>query len=225
MTEATYLKVSTPTFESYQRETTSFSEKRNFSREIDKPKAIENYRSSPKQFRPFQQSPDILSTKVCVELDLVASSVRAINPDASPSIQKTPILPAITITPDEAIAKLLEDPSTKTERQQPEGREKASVAEASMLQTTKAKPCKTVEEADGEDKLDGMLHSISHDLDYLLNRSADVDAETVPAIPSGGTFRRISKPPAPSIIEEIQEENEEDVKVPEAITEVLRTSC
>lgn len=224
MTETPYLEDAATAFETYPRETTSFSEKCTFPRDDTKNRSIESYCSSPKQFRHFQQSPDILSTKVCVELDLVASSVRAIKPDASPSIEKTIPLPAITITPDEAIAKLLEDPSTKTEsneRQQPEGREKVCIGDAPFQETK----CKILEENNGDDKLDGMLDRISHDLDYLLNRSTEIDPEPTAVVPSVGSFRRISKPPAPSIIEEIQEETEEEVKLPEAITEVLRTNC
>lgn len=129
--------------------------------------------------------------------------------------------PRITITPDEAIAKILDDPSTKgdaVERLQPEGREKIIIKEPIAIEEA-AVPSQSV------DKLDGMLDSISHDLDYLLNRTSDV--EVVPVVPATScvSYRKISKPPAPSVIEEIQEENEEDVKVPEAITDLLRTSC
>lgn len=221
MTESPYLQGATTAFDAYPHET-SFCEKRVFSRDDGTGKTIENYRSSPKQFRHFQQSPDILSAKVCVELDLVASSVRAIKPDASPSIEKTIPLPAITITPDEAIAKLLDDPSTKSdsiERQQPEGREKIPAGELPLQIPT------TSEALEDDDKLEGMLDRISHDLDYLLNRSGEIDPEPSVPIPSMGSFRKISKPPAPSIIEEIREETEDEVKIPEAITEVLRTNC
>lgn len=197
---------------------TSFTEKPPL-HDNERSKSLESYSSSPKHFHHSQQSPDILSTKVFVELDLVASSMKAAQMPEPTKLGYPP--PRITITPDEAIAKILDDPSTKgdaVERQQPEGREKILIKEPGAVE----EPCIP---SQGVDKLDGMLDSISQDLDYLLNRTSDV--EVVPVVPAAACvgYRKISKPPAPSVIEEIQEENEDDAKVPEAITDVLRTSC
>lgn len=56
-----------------------------------------------------------------------------------------------------------------------------------------------------------MLDKISHDLDYLLNRNAT---------------EYISPPPRPrGLPEVIQEEDEEEMKVSEEITDASRTNC
>lgn len=200
-----------PPLDVYHLETTSFTDKPPTMQHNGKD--LEDYSSSPKSFR--RTHPDILSTKVCVELDLVASSMKAAQDYTTFSYAP----PRITITPDEAIARILEDPSTKSERQQPEGRERMATKEV-LTEDVEARPNVI------NDKLDGMLDSISHDLDYLLNRTTDTDVELENRVPVPSTsFRKISKPPAPSVIEEIQEEAEEETKVPESVTEIFRTEC
>jgi hypothetical protein len=170
--------------------------------------AIERYNRSPQLYRksvPFKieddserircRSPDIIASKICTELDLVASHA-----------------PSIIITPEESITQILTVPQTGddwTKRtQQPESKEIATVSDKIELEV-----------ASGQtgDKLDGMLDRISHDLDYLLNRSDDQDV-------CGASVRKIK--PANVINEDIiEEETEEEVKVPESITDILRTSC
>lgn len=184
---------------------------------VEKERTLERYTNSPKHYAKtlnepsvFPQSPDILAPKVCVELDLVASSIKTAQSEIKNAeeleIKHVKLYPPpkiCVVTPDEAIEKLIEDPSMRNdaERLQPEGREGATAERA-------------------EDNLDGMLDSISHDLDYLLNRTPEIETT---ALPSSSSFRRISKPPAINII--VEESEDEATKLPEAITDVLRTSC
>lgn len=218
--------------ENYVRETITFAET---AAGLEKSRNLEKYSSSPRHYitarGEMPPSPDILSTKTCVELDLVACSMKAAKAEIMPlSVYSAP---SIIVTPDEAIAKLLEDPCTRnkgTERLQPEGREKTANSEdfietSEELTNTFKSDQNSSECGKTDDNLDGMLDRISHDLDYLLNRTADLQPEPSVPVMTGSNFRKISKPPASSIIEEITEENEEDAKVPEAITEILRTSC
>lgn len=151
--------------------------------------SIERYNRSPQLYRktvPFKieedpvrcRSPDIIASKVCTELDLVASHA-----------------PSIVITPEESISQILSEERTKNPQ------EIVTVSEKIELE---------INPAPG-DKLDGMLDRISHDLDYLLNRSEE------------GPSRRHSK--SNVITEQIIEEVEEEIKVPDSITDILRTSC
>lgn len=162
---------------------------------------LEKYSNSPKQYRrqfPEQQS----EMRVCVELDLVAQTLRP------KEQQKTPILLcniAVNSKPTcSSFTTFIDDGSKSAERLQPEGREK------------------TVEPTGGGEKkspdsLDGMLDKISHDLDYLLNRNA---TEYIPPPPPLITPRSRGLP------EVIQEEDEEEpAKVPDDITEISRTNC
>ena len=169
--------------------------------------AIERYNRSPQLYRknvPFKieddserlrcRSPDIIASKICTELDLVASHA-----------------PSIVITPEETITQILTTPQVAddwSKRTQPDGKEIATVSDKVEEGAT----------APG-DKLDGMLDRISHDLDYLLNRGDDQD------VCAGPSTRKLSKIGATNVIEEENEETEEDVKVPESITDILRTSC
>ncbi|XP_063921163.1 uncharacterized protein LOC135135989 isoform X2 [Zophobas morio] len=169
--------------------------------------AIERYNRSPQLYRknvPFKieddserlrcRSPDIIASKICTELDLVASHA-----------------PSIVITPEETITQILTTPQVAddwSKRTQPDGKEIATVSDKVAEGAT----------APG-DKLDGMLDRISHDLDYLLNRGDDQD------VCAGPSTRKLSKIGATNVIEEENEETEEDVKVPESITDILRTSC
>ncbi|XP_044268389.1 uncharacterized protein LOC123013719 isoform X2 [Tribolium madens] len=139
--------------------------------------SLERYNRSPQLYRkapskpPDEEavrcrSPDIIASKICTELDLVASHA-----------------PSIVITPEEP-PKLRGEIATVCEKLEEEGR---------------------------RDNLDGMLDRISHDLDYLLNRGEE------------GPGRRPSK--TSIITEQIIEEVEEEIKVPESITDILRTNC
>lgn len=190
---------------------------------IEKGKILERYSNSPKHYKSFlseapsvfPQSPDILAPKVCVELDLVASSIKTAQSEIKPIVEQTEvrhmkIYPTLsTITPDEAIDKLLEDPSMRNERLQPEGREKLPPSPIELKPTS--------------DNLDGMLDSITQDLDFLLNRTPEIESESSVPVVTGSSFRKISKPPAINII--VEESEDEAAKLPESITDVLRTSC
>lgn len=73
------------------------------------------------------------------------------------------------------------------------------------------------------DKLDAVIESISHDLDYLLNREVE-DMEPSPAaVINYGSLRRMSK--HPPIIEQVEEEEAEEEKANEIVTGILRTKC
>ncbi|KYB25425.1 uncharacterized protein LOC100142542 [Tribolium castaneum] len=143
--------------------------------------SLERYNRSPQLHRktaPFKiedevrcRSPDIIATKICTQLDLVASHA-----------------PSIVITPEERPMREIE-------------REIDTVCEKIELESGSGA---------GGDNLDGMLDRISHDLDYLLNRSEEGP-------------RRHSK--TNIITEQIIEEVEEEGKVPDAITDILRTNC
>lgn len=218
--------------ETYGRDNASF---------IDKGRVLQRYSNSPKQYNKsfiseatsvFPQSPDILAPKVCVELDLVASSIKTAQAEIKPVADQIEVrhmkicpLPSLsTITPDEVIDKLLKYPSMKkeeAERLQPEGREKTPTSlensEPALEQTA------ILEAAPTSDNLDGMLDSISHDLDFLLNRTSEIEPEPSASVLTGSTFRKISKPPAINII--VEESEDETTKLPESITDVLRTSC
>lgn len=241
----------TATFESCLHTSTSFCDSHKEAtstprREKTQP-PLEHYSSSPQTFRKYpninntcSHSPDILATKVCVELDLVASSLQSSNKLHPMTTNEPPrriiYPPKVVITPDDAIAKILETETVVVqsdhERTQPDGHDESITVEKTVK--TLDEGIKTIEEEDEEeatvpapsespevsgDKLDGMLDSICHDLDYLLNRSDEVD--TV----STSTLRRVSKPPGASVKHRIPEEllKEESTNIPESIT--LRTNC
>lgn len=210
------------------------------------------------------QSPDILSNKVFVELDLVASSLHGTNKfgaalNMEPA-RHTAFPPKVIITPDDAIAKILESetvilPSellradSDRERTKPDGHEEHIGSEMPL------EPLQEEEEEDidsedldkqksivsskkkqsvlklsdepvpslsklSDEKLDSVLDSISHDLDYLLNRSVEVEESA-----QTPTLRRVSKPPGASVKHKIPEEllTEENTSIPESVT--LRTDC
>lgn len=168
------------------------------------------------QFHP----PDILTTRVCVELGLVPTSNNMLGAEANilveaPSIVLCSVdvesceaieLPNITESikiqskessseeKEKTMIKKNIDAQTESsvsERKQPEGREKACV----------------VTETEDDDNLDGMLDRISHDLDYLLNRTAVPEIQVTPATTTH-PVRKTSKPPP--IIGQIKEEDEEE---------------
>ncbi|XP_023311270.1 LOW QUALITY PROTEIN: uncharacterized protein LOC108910229 [Anoplophora glabripennis] len=236
----------TATFESCLHTSTSFcdSHKEGTStprRDKSQP-PLEHYSSSPQTFRKYpnvtacSHSPDILATKVCVELDLVASSLQSsgkLHPIATNEPPRRIVYPPkVVITPDDAIAKILESETVVVqsdhERTQPDGHDESVTVEKAVK--TLDEGIKTIEEEGDEeattvtppgngDKLDGMLDSICHDLDYLLNRSGEVEAVAT------SSLRRVSKPPGASVKHRIPEEllKDETVNIPESIT--LRTNC
>ncbi|RZC38042.1 uncharacterized protein BDFB_006490, partial [Asbolus verrucosus] len=179
--------------------------------------AIERYNRSPQLYRKnatFKieddpervrcRSPDIIASKICTELDLVASHA-----------------PSIIITPEESINQILTTSQTDdwTKRTQPEGKEIIATVSDKIELETSVTP--------SNDNLDGMLDRISHDLDYLLNRSENQDVCAATPGFNGSGVRKLSKPSTSSVINEeiIEEEGEDDIKVPESITDILRTSC
>lgn len=217
---------------------------------------IESYSSSPQSFRKLPnfvntctQSPDILSNKVYVELDLVASSMQSttnripiVNID---STRRVNFPPKVIITPDDAIAKILESETViippenlllkaEHERTQPDGhddcvttevilepvKEEDEVTISEVVPTVSAVVDEELRPKISEDKLDGMLDSISHDLDYLLNRSEDVEN-----LVQTSTLRRVSKPPGASVKNKIPEEllKDDTTILPESVT--FRTNC
>ncbi|KAJ8918647.1 hypothetical protein NQ315_013153 [Exocentrus adspersus] len=246
----------TATFESCLHTSTSFCDSHKEPGPTsykEKPQpSLEHYNSSPQTFRKYpnvantcSHSPDILATKVCVELDLVASSLQSTNKIHHMAANEPPrriiYPPKVVITPDDAIAKILESETvvmqSDNERTQPDGHDEIFAVEKTVktldedIGTIKeeeeeeeeeedAAPCNTSGDPEvGGDKLDGMLDSICHDLDYLLNRKDEI--ETV----STSTLRRVSKPPGANVKHRIPEEllKDESVNVPESIT--LRTNC
>ncbi|XP_050505456.1 uncharacterized protein LOC114338937 [Diabrotica virgifera virgifera] len=176
--------------------------------------SLEYYNSSPQSFRKYSGaaticSPDILANKVCVELDLVASSLQR-QPSRSSKVSST----APSISPDEAIAQILDyskDPPLSVppaegsykERTQPDGHDESIICEKALstveevsetemdspevsekpspvnsdikILVQSASVCESVK----SDNLDGMLDSISQDLDYLLNKSDEVAITTL----------------------------------------------
>lgn len=206
--------------EAYGKGNTSF---------IEKGKTLECYFNSPKHYTKtflnepssvLPQSPDILSQKACVEMDLIASFIKPAHSEVKPAKETSEIrldrrVDLAVVTPDEAIEKLLENPSLRSselERLQPEGKEKP----ASNVESLGSEP------KPSDDNLDGVLSSISHDLDFLLNRTPEIEAESSSAVTRAG-FKRVTKPPTINII--LEESEEESPKLPEHLTDVLRTSC
>lgn len=159
-------------------------------------------------------SPDILATEKYTELDLVASSMQKPQiSSCSPKKTKLTSPPPPKIT----IVTVSSEVDSDSERHQPDGEEKIGASELSA--EIKDKPIAKI-----DDKLDEMMNQISHDLDYLLN-DRDNEVEIQPSLPVTQTLRRLSKPQI-CVFEQIAEETEdEDVKVPEAITDVSRTEC
>lgn len=213
---------------------------------------LESYSSSPPGIRKlnsistFSQSPDILTAKPCVGLDLVASSMcvskpvteTSSEPPPPPPVLKTEkkpgehktvrimFPPQVIVTPDDVISRILETETTavQTERTQPDGHaEIMSNLENSTAETQQetAANSNTHHVEFKDDNLDGVLDSISHDLDYLLNRNDE--AETV--MGTSTLTRKVSKPPGASVINKIPEEliKDENNAGPEGI--MLRTNC
>lgn len=222
---------------------------------------MESYSTSPPNYNKFHsknssQSPDILSNKVFAELDLVASSLHGTKTSKKMPITEptrhTLFPPKVVITPDDAIAKILESEAVvlpsefgfadiKTEeyaentipnqletlKEEEEGEQEDHISNPSMA-TTKPIENNPLMYCDAQVipsklsnvKLDSVLDSISHDLDYLLNRGVEVDDKS-----QTSTLRRVSKPPSDSVKNKLSEEilNEENTNIVESVT--LRTEC
>lgn len=182
-----------------------------------------------KPFNNYSQSPDILKPKPCVGLDLVAHSMGIKKSEIETSKEPPPLTsalksekklgeyktvrimfpPQVIITSDES--EVIENESGT--RTQPDGHAEAvATNEFEEVVETKQTPIT-------ERNLDGVLDSISHDLDYLLNRSESFELET------STIGKRTSKLAAASVVTEIPEEfvTEECNFGAEGI--VLRTNC
>lgn len=222
----------------------------------------ECYSTSPQNCNKFHtknssQSPDILSNKVFAELDLVASSLQG-----TKTIKKLQITeparhisfpPKVIITPDDAIAKILESEAILLPSELPCTDIKPDKFAVNILSEEHLEPLKEEEEEDleehkprqstatnestksnalilredqvsssklSDEKLDSVLDSISHDLDYLLNRSMEIDEKT-----STPCLRRVSKPPGSSVKNKTPGEilNDDITNKVESVT--LRTEC
>ncbi|XP_056648749.1 uncharacterized protein LOC130453163 [Diorhabda sublineata] len=189
------------------------------SNRLKQPASLEHYNSSPQGSRRYSASatlcsPDILSNKVCVELDLVASSIQC---QPNRNIFSTSIP---SLSPDKTITTLLdyhiEAPvparGTETsykERTQPDGHDDSIICEKNLStveevsETETDSPevsekllcpenhkCKNTSTNSGNtaiksDNLDGMLDSISQDLEYLLNNSEDVNISSIKSASKG----------------------------------------
>ncbi|CAG9764098.1 unnamed protein product [Ceutorhynchus assimilis] len=227
------------------KETSSFRKDKNLP-------VQESYNNSPPTNRPincssvFSQSPDILTTKTCVGLDLVASSMCVtlskiessgepsplksfLKKDKRPTEPKTVRImfpPQVIITTDDNISKTteVENDSMQTERTQPDGHTDIS---------TNLEMCTDVQQETSpvsnghhvtfkEDNLDGVLNSISQDLDYLLNRSNESESAM-------GTTTLARKPPKPPSAGSLNTVPEHLIKSCENSTctdnLILRTNC
>lgn len=187
----------------------------------------------------YLHSPDILSTQVCSEFDLVknAPSICSSTKESSSgsSTKSTGFqtfypAPKITITKEDSI-------DNAKERQQPDGvEEKRLICDAQRkidplcgkkedsMTGKKEIVTESTQTSEKADKnLDAVIESISHDLDYLLNHDAELDLEPTNVVVNYGSLRRISK--HPPIIEQIEEEEEEEKKDCETVSTILRTNC
>lgn len=190
--------------------------------------------------RDCPHPPDILTTRVCVELGLVpTSNPNLIGTEANILVEAPSLmLCSVDVEPCETIElplstdqnirltdsrltdtndieeiEKIEAPKVESvlERKQPEGREKT---------------CLVTESVD-EDNLDGMLDRISLDLDYLLNRNTVPEIQVTPASSTTTpihSVRKLSKPPASSIRGQIKEEDEEEETIDNDIG-IAKTAC
>lgn len=181
--------------------------------------------------RECPHPPDILTTRVCVELGLVPTSNPNLLGTEANILVEAPslVLCNVDVEPCESIelpgtVRMRDDEEKKTpvkrveplvaesvlERKQPEGREKTCL----------------VSETVDDDNLDGMLERISLDLDYLLNKSTVPEIQVTPATPTATIHpaRKLSKPPASSVRGQIKEEDEEDEAMDNDIG-IAKTAC
>ncbi|KAG5873811.1 hypothetical protein JTB14_038077, partial [Gonioctena quinquepunctata] len=233
------------TFESCMKTTSSFCDSQvdisSTSKGTPHPQ-LEFYNNSPQNCRNYTgiSSPDILSSKVCVELDLVASSLRSSNRGPCLPLRSHKEFP-IEVTPEKAIAGILETeivdhhPGPRNchlyrERTQPDGHDGGIIAETTLETVEEEIETDTVVCTDDHsassvvfkkesekgretvsvvqsDKLDGMLDSISQDLEYLLNRTD---------VPPTSSVKRVPASPKHVVLLEIDD-------LAESVT--LRTNC
>lgn len=151
-----------------------------------------SYNIHKQQVQEYMYSPDVVATRVHVELDLVTPVIHDANcdhpnviPDENPIIlcniavnsrcevnQKT-FSPYTEALQDKANSENVENvkAQTKSQRLQPEGVETLCVEDNfKCANKTEYNPSLATEQK-SSDSLDGMLDKISHDLDYLLNRT------------------------------------------------------
>lgn len=161
---------------------------------------IELYNRSPQMYRKNTRSPDIISSKVCTELDLIASHA-----------------PSIVITPEETV---VTKPETSVSHS-------TSVSNASVnpASTNNAISSASVSIALSSasttitsDKLDGMLDRISHDLNYLLNSDNPLDLEL-------HNRRKMLKVKTSCLSENVLKEENEEEEEEETECEIMRTNC
>lgn len=206
-------EISSPTFKTYS--SAKFSQTRLDC--LDYPHSTQQFTTiSPSVHFEMEYipSPDILANEKYTELDLVASSMQKPQPTSSPKASKMTSPPPMV----KPITVIVTQPDSDNERHQPDGEEKVCTIETNSEVVATDN---TVHKID--DKLDEMMSQISHDLDYLLNRDDEIEVRH--SIPVAQTLRRLSKPQI-CVFEQIAEETEdEDVKIPEAITDVSRTEC
>lgn len=202
--------------------------------------------SSGQILRDCPHPPDILTTRVCVELGLVptsnsnmlgteanilveAPSIVLCSVDVEPCeiielptnseptgrVENTELVNRIENTPKEIELepnKMSLDAQNESvlERKQPEGREKTCVASENV----------------DDDNLEGMLDRISHDLDYLLNRTVpEIQVTPACSTPTSHPVRKTSKPPASSMRGQIKEEDEEHAESNDADMGIANTAC
>lgn len=231
------------TFESCLHTSTSFcdggskkmSEMQGAMNNSDSGDNLELYNNSPQQYRKFSCynsnpttcSPDILSSKMFVELDLVASVQNASSTvESSPKIIKEPATmtyPMIVVTSDDYGANSLPEKklvqssaSTIVERTQPDGHEKCVIVATELKESL---PSNSTSTTSTSDNLDGMLDRISHDLDYLLNGKEEMIEATTTA-----TIRRARATSRLGIIHQIEEEDDDSVAEANA-QNIANTNC
>lgn len=195
------------------------------------PEALIVKPSSGQFLRDCPHPPDILTTRVCVELGLVPTNSNMLGTEANILVEAPSIvLCSVDVEPCEIIElprsenpeinrientkkeeEISIDDESVSERKQPEGREKNC----------------SVTENESEDNLDGMLDRISHDLDYLLNRTVpEIQITPASATATSHPVRKTSKPPASSIRGQIKEEDEEQGETSgEVDIGIAKTAC
>ena len=136
-------------------------------------------------------SQEIVTARVCVELGLVTST-RTPQPESTPaivlcSVDVEPLSPPMIITAEDTPS-----PATTTDTT-------TTVQDESGSEETEQQRRQPEGQEESDDQMEGMMDRISHDLDYLLNRST----------PLGGTSVHHSRKASKSVrCGRIQEEEE-----------------
>lgn len=199
----------------------------------------------------MQHPPDILTTRVCVELGLVPASNPGLEANIiveAPSIR----LCNLEVEPREGLdttaSEMIPSPTNSTNipapilRRTTKEMESATndKVEVTELTAQRNQPqAKThISELSDDDNLEGMLDRISHDLDYLLNRTIH-ELPEIPEIqitPAAISLhsRKTSKLPASSVRGQIKEEDEleqeeeddkQDMKASDTNVGIAKTVC